>query len=694
MLGVGLVLISSIWVLNFPISELNIPWIIQGDMVHVYTFAQNIKDHSSPIIFPNLGWPYISDLTNWGIPSIFDYSYFLITTQFLTAIESVNLLIFIGFIFVQIFTYLMFQKLGFSYISSLVLSLSLTLSPWHFQRSLWHVSLANYFTIPLIIISLIYLYELQNKYKQTKFISIILILLLISTTHPYYWIFSEFLLISFLIFLIFLNRKNLNLTNIMCIFVLPISVIFQKLIINRENLYVVLQSPVERGYEFIERYSGSFIALFMPNPFSGFNFLASTRGNFDAVSKLSIGESGPWNSILGIIFIGFTITLFVALIIKPNLLSNNNDSKEDLIRLFLFLFVLTLLFYWTTGFGALFSFFVSDWIRSWGRLFIYLLYFATIVFALVLKKCGFISKLKREQKIVLFSIVTLIFIFDQSLKQIPNDFINSKKTYFEINQFNIELSKKIANDCPVLQLPVLRYPEGGAINGLSDYDHFWLYLTNPERNYSYGAVKGTQQANWQEKIDKKSITKILNQASAIGYCAIILDLRAYENLVETGNLWIKAAGKPLAVSSNTRLAAFKVDSQKTNSAAIQSLVTLTWKGKADSGTIQGSKQIDFYQKDFDLYALNPTQAKVIGKIKFGVRSGNCSPNQTLTIYDSNNNIIQTEKLSNVTKQFEIKLNLDSRKQTNFKFKLSSTKCNVEWFSDALVSIRNERFLLN
>ena len=75
-IGVAIVLLLSYWTLNFSLFELNSPWIIQGDMVHVYTFAQNIQDHHSAVIFPNLGWPYISDLSNWGIPSIFDFLYF------------------------------------------------------------------------------------------------------------------------------------------------------------------------------------------------------------------------------------------------------------------------------------------------------------------------------------------------------------------------------------------------------------------------------------------------------------------------------------------------------------------------------------------------------------------------------------------------------------------------------------------
>jgi hypothetical protein len=134
--------------------------------------------------------------------------------------------------------------------------------------------------------------------------------------------------------------------------------------------------------------------------------------------------------------------------------------------------------------------------------------------------------------------------------------------------------------------------------------------------------------------------------------------------------------------------------QKSNPAAVQSLLTLTWKGKAEAGLVQGSKQIDFSGKKFELYALNPTKEKINGDIKFGVRGSKCDPSQELTIRDSNNNLIFQNDLSKTTQQISLKLALEPRAQSNFIFELSSSKCSIEWYSDALISVRNERFTLN
>ncbi|MFM1825702.1 MAG: hypothetical protein RLZZ37_337 [Actinomycetota bacterium] len=694
-IGVTIVLLLSYWTLDFSLFELNSPWVIQGDMVHVYTFAQNVKDHHSAVIFPNLGWPYISDLSNWGIPSIFDFLYFSLTTLFFSAIASSNLLIFFGFVLVQVINFILFRFLKFSLNSSLIISVILTLIPWHFQRALWHVTLANYFTIPLTLVLIIIIFKQSVKFNKNNLLLIISSLILISFTHPYFWFYTEILIFLTLIFITFqksINYKNFKLYLILL--VIPISVLIQKFIVNQGNLYLVLQNPVERSYEFIERYSGSFIAIFMPNPNSGFEFLAKLRNSFDRVSQLSVGESGPWNSIFGVTMFSVAILFFAFTLINRGFLADKNQDANLFINLFIFLFIITLFFYWTTGFGALFSFFITDWIRSWGRLFIYLLYLATLISVLLIRKLEIVRNLKQPQKLAAILIITVIALIDQTYKKIPNDFENTKNIYYEIQSFSQDIDKKLDKDCPILQLPVLRYPEGGAINSFSDYDHFWLYLTNPERKYSYGAVKGTQQGNWQEKIEKNDAKKIIQQAASVGYCAIVVDLRAYKDLVETGNSWIKVAGKPIAVSKNTRLAAFKVPPQSYTPSTLQSLITLTWQASADAGQIQGSKQIDIYDKTFELFVLNPTKEKIKGSINFGARSGNCTPKQRLTIYDKDMNIVISEEINKVTKQFKLNLTLNPREQTSYKYHLGSKECNIEWYSDALLSVRNERFVLN
>ncbi len=700
-MGINLIVIAiAFHVLGFNIQDLGKPWIVSGDHIWVYTVVQNLQQSNSINIFNNLGWPFVSDMSNWGTISVFEYLYFILGSLFFNSFIVVNFYVILGFILTTSSSFLMFYKLKFSLLSNSGLTLLLSLLPWHFQRALWHVTYANYAAVPLFIIFLIIL--VQDDKTKNKVIKLSLILLLIATFVPYYWAFVEILLIP-IFFILWINKKydlKTGILGLWYLFIIPFVQLIQIIVLRKQSLYEVMSSPVERAYRFVEMYSGSFIALLMPNPYSLIPFLAEIRQNFDEVSNLSKTESGPWNSLIGIFVILFCLVLFISLAtssLKPAIWKNeseNDKSETFLIQMLLLSFIVSLLFYWNTGLGSVFSFFVSDWIRSWGRFYIFLIYFAFVIAALVIKDSNIWKNFSLTTKQILISLVLVIALFDQGLRTLPNGLTNAVELKSELQDFSNQMNKSLDSNCPVLQLPIMKFPESGSIGAISDYDHFWLYLTDSQRKYSYGAVKGTQQANWQDRIETKTVKKIASQAAAVGYCAVVVDFRGYESTVDTGNAWIKEAGKPIAVSKTTRLAAFKIDPKLTNKYAQESLVTLTWKGNADAGVVQSGKQIDFYDNKFYLYALNPNKEAVKGLISFGVRGGKCTPSQSIEVKDtSTGEIVSTLKVDQFVKNVKFNLDLDSLEQKKFELTLTSKKCTVEWYSDAKISIRNERFSL-
>ena len=689
-------------VLGFSITDLNSPWTYAGDVMETYTFAQNLQTTNSINQLSQLGWPYIGDRSHWGTVKIFVYSYFLIASHFLGAFAVVNSYIIFSFILVGSFTFLLFNKLKFSLLSSSMLTLMLTLLPWHFQRALWHPEYAMYAVVPIFIIFLLIFTDYYAESTKHKVLKLTAILMLISTFEPYYWVFVEILLVAiFILFAItqrFSLKKNLN--NLYYLSIIPFLQLIELLIQRNQSTYPLLSSPLERIYGYAEKYSGSFIALFLPSPISLIPFFSKLRLKFDQLSTLSLGEAGPWNSLLGALAIIFCLILAIYLMItnvKPNAFNENtsNSSNQPLfLQALLISFVTSLFFYWNTGLGSIFTLLVSDLIRSWGRFFIFLIYFAVVIGALVIKQSNIWKNFTPLTKQALVVTMLLVTLFDQGLRTLPNGLKPAQELQAELADFSKQLDQNLDPTCPILQLPVMKYPEGGTVGGVNDYDHFWLFLTNPNRKYSYGVVKGTQQASWEDRIETKSVAKIAAQAAAVGYCAVVVDFRAYKSTIDTGNAWIKAAGKPIAISKNTRLAAFKIDPKLSNGYAQQSLVTLTWKGNADVGNVQAGKQIDFYNNEFSLYALNPNKQTVNGLVTFGVRGGKCTPAQSIQVKDAaTNKVISIIKVDKNIKSIKFEIQLKSLEQKKFIMEVSSKDCTVEWYSDAKISIRNERFSL-
>ena len=84
-------------------------------------------------------------------------------------------------------------------------------------------------------------------------------------------------------------------------------------------------------------------------------------------------------------------------------------------------------------------------------------------------------------------------------------------------------------NCGILQLPNMVYPENAPILMMNDYDHFWPALTGTQKSWSYGAVKYTQASAWMAalpEVPSPNDMEILGQA---GFCGIHLDTRAYVN---------------------------------------------------------------------------------------------------------------------------------------------------------------------
>ena len=89
------------------------------------------------------------------------------------------------------------------------------------------------------------------------------------------------------------------------------------------------------------------------------------------------------------------------------------------------------------------------------------------------------------------------------------------------------MNAAIPEDCGVLQLPYMAYPEHGRERGINDYDHFWTSITNPGKQWSYGAVKYTDASTWAAQLPQVPTDEQVALLRGAGFCAIHLDTRGY-----------------------------------------------------------------------------------------------------------------------------------------------------------------------
>jgi hypothetical protein len=85
----------------------------------------------------------------------------------------------------------------------------------------------------------------------------------------------------------------------------------------------------------------------------------------------------------------------------------------------------------------------------------------------------------------------------------------------------------LPDDCGVLQLPHMVYPENGRSIGVNDYDHFFPAITNDGKQWSYGSVKSTDSGVWAAQLPQVPTTEQVLRLREAGFCAIHIDTRGY-----------------------------------------------------------------------------------------------------------------------------------------------------------------------
>jgi hypothetical protein len=112
----------------------------------------------------------------------------------------------------------------------------------------------------------------------------------------------------------------------------------------------------------------------------------------------------------------------------------------------------------------------------------------------------------------------------------------------------------IPEPCGILQLPYMGYPEFGPVRGIHDYDHFWTSLLNPNKSWSYGAVKNTDASIWASQLPEIPNPEQVEQLRLGGFCAIHFDTRGFisEQLPPLEQYLTEHFGAPIATGFDSQ----------------------------------------------------------------------------------------------------------------------------------------------
>lgn len=508
----------KIWQINFLI-----PFSYNGDIMWNLVSIKTFIETGWHVTNNSLGAPFGYNIIDYPLSDLLHLLFIKFLSLFINNAPLI-LNIFYIFTFVSTFLTSFFVLKHFKIRSglSIVGAYLFTYLPFHLIRGENHLFLSSYFMIPPIAMVIYWIMDkksisFKNIFNKKTLLSIV-IALLISSTGIYYAFFSA-------VFLLFAgvvgSIQYRQIRNIFAAVVISFIILGGVLIniypnilhqISYGRTQAVGRSPTEAEY-----YGLKIIGLFIPNSSYRISILRKFQVKYMTYA-LTKDEGGT--SYLGIFgIIGFFI-LLINLIKKIKF-----DAILDNIS---YLNLWGILFATVSGFAIFFTYIVSENIRVYQRISIFIAFFCISAFIFVLNKLLSKIKVKKYLYFLIVFIITVVGLIDQTAVYIPEprifykDFLSDKK-------FVGQIESVVAKDTMILQLPYKAFPETPPVHALGDYDLFRSYLHSHNLKWSYGTTKGTSQDQWLKNLSELPVEQMVKTAAVGGYGGIYFNTAGYED---------------------------------------------------------------------------------------------------------------------------------------------------------------------
>lgn len=537
-----------------------------GDMLSTYVNADN------------WGWIRYVPTEQFGFPLGMNLNYFpgidITENTFAMIVNAltggtftgINLLIVITFPLAAALAYVVIRMTGLKGALAIALAIAFTFIPFHWGRALGHTYLATLYSavigMGLVLAVGSGLFQRlatqpQRKQRVWFWVVIAIMVVVIAWTGVYYAAFTLILGAAALLWRFAhkanwraLAREVIPFAGIMVMAILG----FLPSVLTTRGDPPLAQLSERLPYESVI-FAGNFAMSLLPLPQSqlpGMDFY--NRSVVEAINAAPFGEStavtnhGTWITSLAVLV--FVIGLIVRARAPQRITTTDTRASIGFIA---YLTIVTLLFFIPWGLNYLVAGTLTAQIRGWNRLVPILLLLFILGAAAALANSTIANKAKVA---VPAAIAVLALTAIDAVLPFKGPYTDSVARGSELSDagraYAQQVQSAIPENCGVLQLPYMAYPEFGVVGGVNDYDHFWSSITNPNKGWSYGAVKNTDAAIWMSQLPQVPTDEQIALMRGSGFCAIHLDTRAYitEELLPIQQDLNARFGAPIATALN------------------------------------------------------------------------------------------------------------------------------------------------
>jgi hypothetical protein len=157
------------------------------------------------------------------------------------------------------------------------------------------------------------------------------------------------------------------------------------------------------------------------------------------------------------------------------------------------------------------------------------------------------EKLVQQRQIVtgcLAAVLTIVLALDSFPKGLNLDLTTYKTQTSELDSWVNSIEEQTGGNCPILQLPVVSYPEMPPTLQMDIYEQFLPYLVSKNLKFTFGSMKDSKLSNWQSNLPNEIDVYLAEVAAGNGFCAIawdslglsIEDLKKLKNVAQSLDL--------------------------------------------------------------------------------------------------------------------------------------------------------------
>jgi phosphoglycerol transferase len=494
-----------------------------------------------------------------------------------------------------------FQRLGFSYPTSVAGSLLFTFLPYHFFRGEMHIFLSGYYLLPLVIFVILWIAgagdpaptgpTVEERKPDWRFAEggSRIVCVLVASAGLYYAFFSGFLLLVAGAYAWFRRRQYRSLINgaVLCSIIMIVSVCN----ILPNILYIAQHglnaSPVQRPPISAEYYGLKIPVMLLPVTGHRVPALAQLKATY-STQTVAVNEND--SATLGIVgALGFLLLVGRSLFGTPRWLQQHTSFLAALAALNLSALLLAL----TNGFSGLVAYVVPI-IRGYNRISLYIGFFAFLAVGAALDTIGRqwpLGKPRPRAALGIIAAVLGIGLLDQTTPTFVPHYAQLKAASMVQTRFVRSIEATVPAGTMIFQLPYAEFPDNRQVQQMWGYEHLQGYLHSHQLRWSYAAMKGRSADGWLERVSKMPPAAMAQTLAFAGFGGIYVDRNGFEDRANglIGDLTQTLHTRPISSEDGRRVF---LDMYAYTSELRKQYTPQAWRGRRDAvlSTLRAAKK--------------------------------------------------------------------------------------------------------